>query len=176
MRTSGFTLIELMISMAIFTLLSVAIYAAVTSTAEATDTATAETQVIQGIRDVMREITSEVQVAAAENDPTLADPLFGLQVDEVGGAPVGITFQTPLDNSGDNWSEPISYVWVNEDANGNAWLDPGEDDNDDGALTRVIMRREDVNNDGDTNDPGEWRRIRVRTTSATSSLYSTAPC
>lgn len=159
MRTSGFTLIELMIAMAIFSLLSIAIYAAVSSTVEATGTATAEGEIMQSLRDVMREMTRELQVAAAENDPTLMDPLFGLTVDEVGGNPVGVTFQVPLDNSGENWSEPIRYVWVNEDDDGDARLDPGEDDNGDGALTRRILRIEDLNNDGDTNDPNEVRPL-----------------
>ncbi len=159
MRRAGFTLVELMIASSIFTLLSVAIYATVSATVEATGTATAESEVQQSLRDVMREITAEVQLAAAANDPTLADPLFGLQVVNVGGVPSSITFQTPTDNTGINWSETITYFYANEDDDGDARLDAGEDDDGDGALTRRIMRSEDLNGDGDTNDPGEVRQI-----------------
>ncbi len=159
MRHAGFTLVELMIASSVFTLLSVAIYATVSATVEATGTATAESEIHQSLRDVMREMTAELQLAAAENDPTLADPLFGLQVIDVGGVPSSITFQTPTDNTGVNWTETITYSFLNEDDDGDARLDAGEDDNGDGALTRRIMRTEDLNDDGDTNDPSEVRQL-----------------
>lgn len=159
MRRAGFTLVELMIATSIFSLLSVALYASISATVEATGTATAESEVNQSLRDVMRDIMSELQLAAAENDPTLATPLFGLQVTEVAGVPSSITFQTPTDNSGTNWTRPITYFFLNEDADGDARLDPGEDANNDGALTRRVMRQQDINNDGDTNDPSELRQL-----------------
>jgi len=159
MRSAGFTLVELMIASAIFTLLSVAIYSAVGSTVEATGTATAESEMQQSLRDAMRDMSNELQLAAAENDPTLIDPLFGLQVNEVDGVTSSVTFQTPTDSTGVNWTEPITYFIVNEDADGDARLGPDEDTNDDGVLTRRIMRQQDINGDGDRTDPSEMRPI-----------------
>lgn len=159
MRQAGFTLVELMIASSMFALLSVAIYAVISATVEATATSTAESVVQQSLRDAMSEMTREIQIAAAENDPTLVTPLFGLVVDQVGGAPTGVTFQVPTDNTGVNWTRPISYGFLNEDDDGDARLDAGEDDDDDGVLSRRIIRRQDINGDGDTNDPNEIRQI-----------------
>ena len=159
MRRAGFTLVELMIATSVFSLLSVAIYASISATVEATGTATAESEVQQSLRDVMREMMSEIQLAAAANDPTLVDPLFGLQVNDVGGVPSSITFQTPVDNSGTNWTQPITYIFFNEDTDGDARLDAGEDTDGDGALSRRIMRQQDINGDGDTTDPSEFRQM-----------------
>jgi len=159
MRRAGFTLVELMIASSIFTLLSVAIYATISATVEATGTATAESEIQQSLRDLMRDMTSELQLAAAENDPTLVNPLFGLQVNNVAGVPSSITFQTPTDNTGINWSQPITYLYLNEDADGDARLDAGEDTDGDGALSRRIMRVQDLNGDGDTTDPSETRQL-----------------
>jgi len=159
MRRAGFTLVELMIATTVFSLLSVAIYASISATVEATGTATAESDVQQSLRDVMRDMTSELQLAAAANDPTLPNPLLGLQVNDVGGVPSSVTFQTPTDSTGINWTQPITYTFFNEDADGDARLDAGEDTDGDGALSRRIMRTQDINGDGDTGDPSEVRQI-----------------
>ena len=68
-------------------------------------------------------------------------------------------FQSPTDNTGTNWTQPISYFFVNEDADGDARLDPGEDADGDGVLSRRMMRQQDINGDGDTNDPSEVRQV-----------------
>ena len=75
------------------------------------------------------------------------------------GCPVELVFQVPLDGTRLLWSSPIRFRYINEDTNGNAALDPGEDVDGDGALTRRIVRMQDINGDGDEDDPGEQRPL-----------------
>src|SRR5690606_10240154 len=92
---------------------------------------------------------------------SLDPPLFPIEIKQnpVPSSPVELIFQVPAGNSGRKWSPRIRYRFINEDVNGNSWLDAGEDLDGDQQLSRRIVRIQDTNGDGDTTDPGETRPL-----------------
>ena len=159
----GYTAIEMLISMGILSILSVFVFVALRATMSTMATGTALSYAQSNVRDVLLIMKGEIELAARE-----ADASFNLDRLRVlsNGQPVDpdvigdeVSFQIPLDLTGTLWSEPIRYQFVNEDLNDNSLLDGGEDLNDDGALTRRILRLQDLNSDGDTLDPGESRIV-----------------
>lgn len=157
MDRRGFTLVELVVSMAILTMIGgmgvIALRASTTSVA----TAGSKADVQDNIRDALAVIVRELQMASKGADDSLTPPLDAVLVNAnpAAGSPTELVFQTPINGSGRSWSLPIQYRFVNEDANGNGWLDEGEDLDGDGVLSRRILRIQDRNGDGDTTDNGE---------------------
>jgi hypothetical protein len=109
----------------------------------------------------MAAIIAEAEIAARQGDNSLIPPLEEIEViqNPVPGSPVELRLQVPLDGSRQRWSSPIRFRYMNEDLNRNALLDAGEDTDGDGALTRRIVRIQDINMDGDTADIGEARPV-----------------
>jgi len=142
----GFTLLELTVSMAILLIVSILTFVVTNSTTEAAGVSEAK-EVAQGaVRDAMTAMTAELQLASKTSNPALTPPLEALDVsdDDYGE----LTFQVPLDASATQWSTPITYRFVNEDDHDgagahNGRLDDGEDLDEDGALTRRIVRIQD---------------------------------
>ena len=157
MQRRGFTLLELMISMGILTIVGALGIVAIMASTTAANVARAKTGVQQNVRDVMNALVAEIQLTAKEADDSLDPPLEPLQIVEnpVPTSPIEVVFQVPVDDTGENWTEPIHFRYINEDVNENALLDGDEDADGDGALTRRILRIEDTNGDGDTDDSGE---------------------
>lgn len=157
MSTRGFTLVELVISMAILTIISVLGVVALQTSTSSVATAESKADVQDNIRDVLAAMSRELQMASKISDDSLTPPLDAVTVNQnpAPGSPTELVFQTPTNGSGRNWTRPIRFRFVNEDANENGRLDEGEDLDDDGVLSRRVLRIQDRNGDGDTIDVGE---------------------
>lgn len=153
----GFTLLELLISMAILTVFMLLGGLAVQMSITSVDTAEAAGMVQAEVRNVLQAVSAELALSAKRGNDALTPPLQDVTITEnpAPNAPIELVFQVPLDDVGRTWSNPIRYRFVTEDANGNARLDPGEDSNGNGRLDRCIERIQDRNGDGDADDPGE---------------------
>lgn len=153
----GFTLLEVTIVMAILSVFSLLGFVAITSATQATILADARTQVQSDLRQMVTLMADDLQMASKTPNPSLTPPLQAVRInrDIDANSPVEIVFQVPLDGSGNRWSRPIRYRFFNEDLNGNRRLDPGEDVDGDGALSRRILRLQDLNGDGTFDGPGE---------------------
>ncbi len=162
-RESGFTLLEVMIATTIMTFVGILAFMALRSSSSSVAAGAAQGQAQANVRDVIAAMTPELEVAAKEDEGSINlqrvrvynnNALVGADVqgDE-------IRFQVPTDSTGTNWSSVIRYRFENEDANNNGLLDGNEDTNGDGLLTRRVVRVQDLNNDGDTADPGEVRPL-----------------
>ena len=161
MKECGFTLVELMISMALLTVIGTLSFVAIEAATSASVLAMAQDRVQSSVRDAMNAITTEAETAAKQSNNSLVPPLQTIEIVNAPapGCPVELVFQVPLDGTRLLWSSPIRFRYINEDTNGNAALDPGEDVDGDGALTRRIVRMQDINGDGDEDDPGEQRPL-----------------
>lgn len=151
MRSGGFTLVELMVSVAILAVISILLAYALSVSATSMSSATAETRVHNNLRNLLQVMQSEVELAAKEDDFTLTPPVRGISINTSTGditVPVELTFQIPIDATGLGWSSPIIYRYVNEDLNGNGFLDSGEDRDSDKQLTQRLVRVQDLNGDG----------------------------
>lgn len=146
----GFSLLELSISTALLAIISLLAYYALAGSTESAALAQSKSELQGNLRDTMAIITREVGAAyterISEGDPqTLPPKLVGpIQVAESGDR---ITFQVPVPRAQGlpEASLPITIFHENEDTIGvpNAVLDPGEDANADGALTRRLVRVQD---------------------------------
>lgn len=169
----GFTLIETMVASVVLSVLAIGMYGAIQIAAQSSRMAQAENQIQNNIRDTFPEIAREIEVAAGLDTAAAIGGLEAVQVFNDGvqmaANQIGdlVRFQVPVDNSGINWSTPIQYRFVNEDTNANGYLDDGEDTvglldpaqdgNGDGMLTRWIVREQDLDGDGAFDSDGERR-------------------
>lgn len=146
----GFTLLELMFSMSIFSVVAVFGFIALSSATQAIELAKADATVQQSVREVMMAVQNELEQASQRQDPSLDPPLnpvqVNLNVDQF--SPVEIVFQRPQDQTGMQWTDPIRFRYLDEDLNGNGTLDNGEDADGDGVLSRRLLRIVDFNGDG----------------------------
>ena len=143
-RKDGFTLLELMISTALLTIIGALAWVATQSSVSATRVVEAQRSVQACVRDAIGAMESELELAARETDAALE--IEALEVVEPGE----VVFQIPTDDTGQNWSGPITYVFVTEDTPigdtpGNGRLDEDEDADGDGSLTRRVVRIEGDN-------------------------------
>lgn len=157
MESRGFSLMELIISMGILTIVCLLSFVALQSTTAALATSNSKTEVSNNLRDAMSAIRGELQLAAKNADSTLIPALVATTINANPATlcPTEIVFQKPRNSTGKLWTTPIRFRYYNEDVNGNGVLDNGEDVDADHTLSRRILRIEDKNGDGDTNDPGE---------------------
>ncbi len=140
-RYTGFTLIEVMISTGILVIISVLMYSVLQNTVSAQAVAEAEELAQTSVRNAMMMMSQEIELAAKADHPALAPPVEAIDVPNANE----VTFQIPVNNTGTVWSAPITYRFINEDAEdheggGNGVLDEGEDVNEDGILTRHVLR------------------------------------
>ena len=145
-RAGGFTLLELTVSMALLVIISILTFVVINSTTEAVSVSKSKEIVQAAVRDAMTVMTAELQLASKTSNPALTPPLEALEINE--GDYGQVTFQVPLDASATQWSTPITYRFVNEDDHDgdgahNGRLDDGEDLDEDGALTRRVVRIQD---------------------------------
>ena len=157
MASRGFTLVELIISMAILTIISVLGVMALQTSTLSMATAKSKADAQGNVRDALAAMTKEMQMASRRADDSLSPRLDPITVNPnpAADSPVEIVFQVPADGTGRNWSRPIRYRYINEDDNVNGRLDAGEDTDGDGVLSRRIVRMQDRNGDGDADDPDE---------------------
>lgn len=149
MNNNGHTMVEIMISMSILTIVSLLGFIVIQTSASSAQMANAKVDVQNNLRDSMAVLASELRegVTAPTTEATGApEDLAPVAVSNEGKQ---ITFQVPEPASGEDmfaYSTPISFWLQNEDANGNGRLDEGEDTNEDGVLTRRIVRTQDGEN------------------------------
>ena len=161
MKNTGFTLLELIISLALLSVVSVLGFVVLSASASVMNLAATQTTVDAELRDVVNAMRGELQLASKTSNAALTPALAAIAVNAnpVAGSPVELAFQIPRDASGTNWSTTIRYRFISEDANGNGRLDAGEDTDGDKVLTRRIVRIQDMNGNGSTADPGEIRTL-----------------
>ncbi len=164
MRNAGFTLLELTIATSILSVVALMAFVAVQASTNSVLVAEASGLTQANVRDALQQMAGELQLSAKVANPSLNPPLERVRVETnpAPASPMQLVFQVPLDDSGRSWSTPIRYRFVNEDVNGNGRRDSlaAEPDVDgDGLLTRRLVRLQDLNGDGDTNDPGEMRTV-----------------
>lgn len=146
MNKHGHTLVEIMVSTAILSIVSLLGFVVLQSSTTSAQLANAKVDVQNHLRDTMAVLTTELREGVTQTTTKKTgapDGLFPVAVSDEGRA---ITFQMPQPISGEElfaYSTPITFSLENEDANGNGRLDPGEDANEDGALTRRIVRSQD---------------------------------
>ena len=137
MRQQGFTLLELTIASGITVVVSLLGFVAVKTSLDSANQASVQETAQRNVHDALRAMSQEIQMAAStDSSPTYS-------AIKVGGTTAlpEVTFQTPLDMTGTSWSAPITYRFINEDANGNGLREAAETDTDgDGVLTRRIVR------------------------------------
>lgn len=144
----GFTLLELMISMAVLSVIAMLGFIVIRSSYESQSLIEAKGVVDRELRDVMAALTAELELAYTDPRLDSVSTPEGVEPVSVSADRRSITFYRPMpDNSprGYTWAGPITFSLLNEDTRvdewgGNAKLDDGEDTNDDGMLTRRIVR------------------------------------
>jgi prepilin-type N-terminal cleavage/methylation domain-containing protein len=161
MKTTGFTLLELLISLALLSVVSVLGFTVLAASGNVMNLAATQSTVDSELRDTINAMRGELQLASKTTNAALVPPLTAVTItnNPVAGSPIEIAFQIPRDGTGNLWSSTIRYRFINEDANANSKLDAGEDTNADKALTRRIVRIQDLNGNGVTTDPGETRVV-----------------
>jgi len=145
----GFTLLEVMIASAIFTVVGMLSFLVLSSSNESVVLTSAKSEVQANLRDTMNALTTEVRSAYTAR-------LAGTPGADVNAEPLevlddGTTLQYRIPDPSRVWgshtvpgvSSQIRIEFENEDANGNGILDPGEDTNEDGVLTRRLVRIQD---------------------------------
>jgi len=146
MSNNGHTMVEVMLAMSILTIVSLLGFLVIQASASSAQLANAKVDVQNNLRDSMAVLATELRegVTAPTTEATGAPPdLFPVAVSNEGKQ---ITFQVPESTTGEElyaYSTPITFWLQNEDANGNGRLDEGEDTNEDGVLTRRIVRTQD---------------------------------
>lgn len=146
MKSRGYTLLESMLATSILSIVSLLGFIVLKSSNDAAQLTTAKVDVQNHLRDTMSAMTRELRegVTTATTELTGAPEDLAAVVVENDGAE--IVFQIPDPQPGDTqiaYSTPIRFVLQHEDSNGNGKLDEGEDENEDGVLTRRIVRVQD---------------------------------
>jgi prepilin-type N-terminal cleavage/methylation domain-containing protein len=147
-KNAGYTLIEMTLSVALMSIVSLLTFVALQSTTQSSNLNGAKEQIAADLRQTMLAVTGEVRQAytarTVDADPPIAPPeAFAVTVINSGK---GIRFCVPEPTAGSVHpvpSDPIIIEFQNEDVQGgaNALLDSSEDTNGDGVLTRRLVRR-----------------------------------
>jgi len=151
-RPTGFSLVEITVVVALVSILALLVGTVWIGALNVWEVQETEAQVNESLRQATSLIADELRQASLEAVPSVTPAVAGLVV---GSARDSVTFQRPLDAAGETWSSPVTIQWYSEDVNGNLLLDGDEDSNGNGALDRVIERRQDLNGDGEIAGPGE---------------------
>ncbi|HOJ68227.1 MAG TPA: prepilin-type N-terminal cleavage/methylation domain-containing protein [Candidatus Hydrogenedentes bacterium] len=156
---NGFTLLELMMAMAVLGVVAVISGAVYVSTYRSTLINAAANDLQREVRDALTALNAEVQFAVKSARPGLTLPA-GAQAISISPDGRTVTYTVPTDLSGQNFSQPITIAFVTEDQPvpegswqeefGNAVLDGGEDQNGDGILNRQLV----ITRDGETHPLG----------------------
>jgi len=149
---TGYTLLEVALAMSILTIVSLLGFVVLKTSTDSASLANAKGEIQSGLRDVMTVLGSELAEAYSERSTEAEPPLSPEGVEAVAVSEDGraVTFHVPVPSNDSRMvvgSAPITIALENEDAGqgetaGNARLDPGEDTNEDGVLTRQLVRTE----------------------------------
>lgn len=146
MNNNGHTMVEIMVASAVLSIVSLLGFVVIQTSASSAQLANAKVDVQNNLRDTMAALTSELRegVTTVTTEKTGApEDLFPVSVGPEGEQ---IVIQLPEAQTGEvgfAYSTPITFWLQNEDENGNGRLDEGEDTNDDGVLTRRLVRTQD---------------------------------
>lgn len=146
MNNHGHTMVEVMISTAILTVVSLLGFIVLQTSTSSAQLANAKVEVQNNLRDTMLTLSRELREGVTElttKKTGAPEDLYAIKLDGDGKV---LTFQTPVAGEGDilyTYSTPITFSLQNEDLNGNGKLDDGEDANGDGVLTRRVVRTQD---------------------------------
>lgn len=161
----GFSLLELMIAVAILSIVSLLGWVALQTSTEQTALATAQSAAQQDVRAVAMLLSEEIEIASAADRETLNPPVLGLKINSPcksgplignGGASCmsELVFEVPPEVAGTPWRK-VRIRYVNEDADGDGELDAGEDLDGNGRLDRGFFRIEDRDGDGSISQSGD---------------------
>ena len=147
-HNAGFTLLEMTISVAILTIVSLLTFVTLRASTESSVNNAIKEEIGANLRDTAIAITAEVRQAYSgrtvdADPPHSPEDAFSLTVINSGK---GIRFCVPEVVDGSvrpGASAPITIEFENEDTVGgkNGLLDPSEDANGDGVLTRRLVRK-----------------------------------
>ena len=143
MNNHGHTLMEIMVSTAILSIVSLLGFVVLQSSTSSAQLANAKVDVQNNLRDTMAALTFELREGVTQTTTEKTGAPEGLHPVAVSDEGRAITLQLPVPIAGQElyaYSTPITFAIQNEDTNGNGRLDPDEDTNGDGALTRRIIR------------------------------------
>lgn len=143
MKNNGHTMVEVMVSMGILSVVSLLGFIVLQSSTSSAQLANAKVDVQNNLRDTVSVLSSELREGVTEITTEKTGAPEGLVPVAIGDEGRSITFQVPEPVSGEAlfaYSTPITFSLENEDANGNGRLDPDEDTNGDGGLTRRMLR------------------------------------
>lgn len=146
MNNAGHTMLEVMVSMAILSVVSLLGFIVLQSSYSSAQLANAKVDVQNNLRDTMAVLISELREGVTETTTNKTGAPEDLDPVTLGEGGRSITFQVAVPTTGEalfTYSTPITFALQNEDLNGNGRLDPDEDQNEDGALTRRIVRTQD---------------------------------
>lgn len=144
MRTRGFTLLEVLVSMSVLSIVSLLGFIVIRSSYESQALVEAQGAVQRELRDVMSALTADLELAYAP--PKTQSVTNPEGVEPIVAAPDqhSVQFYRPVPDTsaqGFRWTGPITLLFEHEDTNDNGLLDAGEDANSDGILTRRIVRQ-----------------------------------
>lgn len=147
MNKSGFTLLELTISTALIVVIFSLGFVAIKSSSASVSLNRGKAQLQEEARRLMVVLAQELEQAVKAPTPGMSLP-YGAKAIAILNGGEGVRFQIPVKEDFTSFTTAIEYHFETEDAPlagsnppvGNAWLDPGEDANNDGILNRQIVR------------------------------------
>lgn len=146
MNTAGHTMIEVMLSTAILSIVSLLGFIVIQSSTTSAQLANAKVDVQNNLRDTMAVLATQLREGVTLSTTEATGAPEDLDPVAVSEDARQITFQVPISVPGEamfEYSTPITFALENEDANANGRLDEGEDTNGDGVLTRRLTRTQD---------------------------------
>ncbi len=151
-HNAGFTLLEMTISVAILTIVSLLTFVTLRASTESSANNAVKEEIGANLRNTAVALTADVRQAYSErtvdaDPPHAPEEAFSLTVINSGK---GIRYCLPEPVAGSvrpGASQPITIEFQNEDTVGgpNGLLDPSEDANGDGVLTRRLVRKVGTN-------------------------------
>ena len=157
MRAQGFTLIEVLIASALLVFVLALCLVAVRTTALSMAVADASAVVQDNVRAAMDVMTKEIELAAKTTDSSLTPPLQALTIvtNPAEDSPVEVVFQIQRMARLRTGRHPSGTAISARTTMTMASSRRIEDTDGDGTLMRRIVRIQDMNSDGDTQDLGE---------------------
>jgi prepilin-type N-terminal cleavage/methylation domain-containing protein len=154
MKHRGYTLIETMVAVSILSFIALLSWVVIRSSHESTTLAASKSIVQQNLRDVMNALTAELELAYAQPLAGITNTRINSEDIRVSSDGRTVTYWRPApleEMTGHQEIGPIVIRFEDEDVDeevtgdseidpGNAKLDPGEDKNGDGTLTRRVVR------------------------------------
>ena len=147
MNKSGFTLLELTISTALIIVVFALGLIAVKSSSASVSLNRGKAQLQEEARRLMIVLGQELEQAVKPAPAGMSLP-YGVKALTILNNGEGVRIQLPNNEAFTSFGTAIEYHFETEDSPvagsnppvGNAWLDPGEDANNDGILNRHIVR------------------------------------